>query len=87
VPDPPRREDRSAAKLARRDGLHYPRSKNSVPTSTVHKALRNRIYSGDFDFDGTRYVSRELWQEVQDRLSGRQSANRARSVTSSPSVT
>ena len=26
-------------------------------------------------------------QEVQDRLSGRQSANRARSVTSSPSVT
>jgi hypothetical protein len=50
----------------------------AVPTSTVHKILRNRIYSGDFDFDGKTYagkyeaiVSRELWQEVQDRLDGR----------------
>ena len=31
------------------------RAVTSVPTSTVHKILRNRIYSGDFDFDGTTY--------------------------------
>jgi DNA invertase Pin-like site-specific DNA recombinase len=66
------------AKLARQDGLQYPKSKLPVPTSTVHKILRNRIYSGDFDFDGKTYsgkyepiVTRELWQEVQDRLDGR----------------
>lgn len=66
------------AKVARQDGLQYPRSKNLVPTSTVYKILRNRIYSGDFDFDGKMYagkyeaiISRELWQEVQDRLEGR----------------
>ncbi|HLH43215.1 MAG TPA: recombinase family protein [Bryobacteraceae bacterium] len=66
------------AKLARQDGLQYPKSKLPVPTSTVHKILRNRIYSGDFDFDGKTHagkyeaiVTRELWQEVQDRLDGR----------------
>jgi DNA invertase Pin-like site-specific DNA recombinase len=66
------------AKLARQDGLQYPKSKLPVPTSTVHKILRNRIYSGDFDFDGKTYagkyeaiVTRELWQEVQNRLDGR----------------
>lgn len=69
---------KSLAKAARQDGLCYPRSKNPVPTSTVHKILRNRIYSGDFDFDGKTYpgkyppiVTRELWQTVQDRLTGR----------------
>ncbi len=49
-----------------------------MPTSTVHKIFRNRIYSGDFDFDGTMYhgtyepvVSRELWEQVQAVLDGR----------------
>ena len=44
----------------------------------IHKILRNRIYSGDFDFDGTTYhgtyeaiVSRELWDQVQAILDGR----------------
>jgi hypothetical protein len=66
------------AKLARQDGLQYPKSKAAVPTSTVHKLLRNRIYSGDFDFDGKTYagkyepiVSRELWAQVQDVVDGR----------------
>jgi hypothetical protein len=49
-----------------------------VPTSTIHKILRNRIYTGDFDFGGVTYnggyepiVSRELWEAVQAVLSGR----------------
>ncbi|MCC6598308.1 MAG: recombinase family protein [Alphaproteobacteria bacterium] len=50
--------------------------------STVHKILRNRIYTGDFEWDGQLYkgthkpiVSCELWQIVQDVLDNR-SGNR-----------
>jgi hypothetical protein len=64
--------------LAHADGLAYRKSGVPVPKSTVHKILRNRIYSGDFDFDGATYtgkyepiVSRELWEQVQDVLTGR----------------
>jgi DNA invertase Pin-like site-specific DNA recombinase len=66
------------AKLAQADGMAYRKSGAPVPTSTIHKILRNRIYSGDFEFDGTSYkgthepiVSRELWEQVQLILSGR----------------
>ena len=66
------------AKMARADGLAYRKSGDMVPTSTVHKILRNRIYTGDFDFDGTTYhgtyepiVSPELWEQVQAILDGR----------------
>jgi hypothetical protein len=66
------------ANIARADGLGYRKSGDMVPTSTVHKILRNRIYCGDFDFDGTTYrgtyepiVTRELWEEVQAILDGR----------------
>jgi hypothetical protein len=66
------------AQIARTDGLAYRKSGAAVPKSTVHKILRNRIYSGDFDFDGVRYsgsyepiVSRELWEQVQAILDGR----------------
>jgi hypothetical protein len=38
----------------------------------VHTMLRNRTYSGEFDYKGIRYQgtyeplgSRELWEEVQ----------------------
>jgi DNA invertase Pin-like site-specific DNA recombinase len=66
------------SKKASADGLAYRKSGGPVPTSTVHKILRNRIYSGDFDFDGTTYhgtyepvVSHELWEQVQAILDGR----------------
>jgi DNA invertase Pin-like site-specific DNA recombinase len=66
------------ARIAHADGLAYRKSGAPVPKSSVHKILRNRIYSGDFDFDGTTYtgsyapiVSRELWQQVQGVLDGR----------------
>ena len=49
-----------------------------MPTSTVHKILRNLIYTGDFDWNGKRchgthepIVSAELWQQAQDALDGR----------------
>jgi DNA invertase Pin-like site-specific DNA recombinase len=73
-------------RLAHADGLAYRKSGAHVPKSTVHKILRNRIYSGDFDFDGTTYqgkyepiVSRELWDQVQAVLAGR-GARKARKV-------
>jgi DNA invertase Pin-like site-specific DNA recombinase len=68
----------AVVKLAHGDGLAYRKSGAPVPKSSAHKMLRNRIYSGDFDFDGTTYkgsyepiVSPELWQNVQTVLDGR----------------
>jgi site-specific DNA recombinase len=69
---------RQIAASARMDGLAYRKSGDPVPTSTVHKILRNRIYGGDFDFDGVTYrgthepiVSMELWEQAQAILDGR----------------
>ena len=65
-------------KVAQGAGMAYRKSGAPVPTSTIHKILHNRVYTGDFDFDGTTYkgtyepiVSRELWEQVQLILSGR----------------
>jgi DNA invertase Pin-like site-specific DNA recombinase len=47
----------------------------------IHQALRKRVYTGDFDFDGITYkgtytplVSRETWERVQAILDGRTSS-------------
>jgi site-specific DNA recombinase len=65
------------AKVLSGEGLHY-RSGNGMATATIHKILRNRIYSGQFDwagrvFDGTheRLVTRDLWNHVQAVLDQR----------------
>jgi hypothetical protein len=34
------------------EGMVFRKSKGPVPTSTVQKILRNRIYTGDFDWKG-----------------------------------
>src|SRR5258708_2292699 len=69
---------REAAERARSAGLVYRRTGKPVPTSTVHAILRNRIYTGDFEWKG-RYcrgkyqplITRELWQRVQGVLDAR----------------
>jgi site-specific DNA recombinase len=69
---------REAAEQARSAGLVYRRTGKPVPTSTVHAILRNRIYTGDFEWKG-RYcrgkfqslITRELWQRVQGVLDAR----------------
>ncbi len=68
---------KDATRQARASGLAYPRSGAPVPLSTVHTILRNRLYSGDFDWSGkpvtgrhAPIVSRELWEQVQDVLDG-----------------
>jgi hypothetical protein len=49
-----------------------------VAKSTLHKILRKRIYTGDFDWDGVTYtgshealVSRETWDRVQTLIDKR----------------
>ncbi len=70
-------------RLARENGLCFRKSADSIPKSTIHKILRNRIYIGDFDWDGKTYggvhkplVSIELWQTAQDIMDGRFGARR-----------
>lgn len=55
-------------------------------TSLVHQILRKRIYTGDFDWNGTTYpgiheplVTRERWQRVQELLDAR-AENKTRKV-------
>ena len=57
-----------------------------LQSSVVHQILRTRLYTGDFDWDGTTYVgthepliSRETWQRNQDLLDAR-AKNRTRKV-------
>jgi site-specific DNA recombinase len=77
---------KDAARQARASGLAYPRTGAPVPVSTVHTILRNRLYSGDFDWNGKRFagnhtpiVSRDLWEQVQDVLDGRHARKNRRS--------
>src|SRR5215208_1668350 len=46
---------RQAAKKVREAGLAYRRSGTPVPVSTIHKILRNRLYFGEFEWNGRIY--------------------------------
>ena len=55
-------------------------------SSVVHRILRTRLYTGDFDWNGTTYagsheplVTRESWQRVQELLDAR-AENKTRKV-------
>jgi site-specific DNA recombinase len=76
---------RDVAKQARADGFSYRKSGKSVPTSTVHKILRNRLYMGEFEWNGHLYqgshqplVTRDLWERVQDMMDGRNASKHRR---------
>ena len=65
-------------KEAHADGFVYPKSGNRVPVSTIHAILRNRLYSGLFEWNGKLHqgkheplASIELWERVQGVLTGR----------------
>lgn len=54
------------------------RKGNRVPKATIHNILRNRLYMGEFEWNGrvftgkhTPLVSRELWEKVQAILDRR----------------
>jgi site-specific DNA recombinase len=76
---------RDVSKKARESGFSYRKSGKSVPTSTVHKILRNQLYMGEFEWNGKLYkgnhqplISRELWERVQDMMSGRNASKHRR---------
>src|SRR5215204_2747657 len=63
---------------ARAAGLVFKKSGGRIPKSTVAAILRNRIYTGRFDWDGRTYQGRyeaivptELWEQVQGVMDGR----------------
>ncbi len=69
---------RETAAQAKAAGLVHRRTGGPLPTSNIHAILRNRLYSGDFEWNGRRYkgrheplVTRELWERVQGILDGR----------------
>jgi DNA invertase Pin-like site-specific DNA recombinase len=76
---------KDAAKKVRAAGLVYRKSGASVPVSTLHEILRNRLYAGEFKWNGRLYkgkhvplVSKELWDRVQCVLDGRHSRKHRR---------
>jgi site-specific DNA recombinase len=75
---------KEAARKAHVAGLVYPRSGGKVPVSTIHTILRNRLYTGSFEWNGKliqgqheALVPVELWERVQGVLDGR-AANKAK---------
>jgi site-specific DNA recombinase len=69
---------KEAAKRAQAAGLVYAKSGAKVPVSAVHTILRNRLYTGEFEWNGKliqgkheSLVPIELWERVQGVLDGR----------------
>jgi DNA invertase Pin-like site-specific DNA recombinase len=78
---------KALAKKAHAEGFRFRKSHGKVPVTTLHKILRKRIYTGDFDYAGTTYngsheplVPREVWERAQEILDERH-AKRHRKVT------
>jgi DNA invertase Pin-like site-specific DNA recombinase len=76
---------KEVAKKARAAGLVYKKSGKPVPTSTVHSILRNRLYTGWFEWSGKLYqgkheplVSVEAWERVQGVMDGRNASKHRR---------
>ena len=76
---------KEVAKKARAAGLAYKKSGAPVPTSTVHSILRNRLYTGWFEWNGKLYqgkheplVSVEMWERVQGVMDGRNASKHRR---------
>jgi site-specific DNA recombinase len=69
---------KALAKKAYEEGFRFRKSRNKVPVTTLHKILRKRIYTGEFDYGGTRYrgvhdplVTGAVWERCQEILDGR----------------
>ena len=76
---------KEAARKVHSAGLVYPRSGAKVPVSTIHTILRNRLYTGWFEWNSKLIqgkheplVSVELWERVQGVLDGRFGKKRGR---------
>ena len=77
---------KDVAKKARDAGLIYRRTGAAVPASTIHNILRNRIYYGEYEWNGRIFrgrheplISHEVWERVQKVLYGRKGQKLRRS--------
>ena len=66
------------ARKAYEEGFRFRKSRNKIPVTTLHKILRKRIYTGEFDYGGSRYqgvhealVAGAVWERCQEILDGR----------------
>ena len=76
---------KEVAQKARDAGFIYRRTGTRVPISAVHSILRNRLYTGQFEWNGKLIqgrhqplVSIELWERVQGVLDGRNASKAKR---------
>ncbi len=76
---------KEVAKNARAIGFVHRKSGKPVPRSTVHSILRNRLYTGWFEWNGKIYrgrheplVSVELWERVQGVMDSRHASKHRR---------
>ncbi|PJB72082.1 MAG: hypothetical protein CO093_03745 [Alphaproteobacteria bacterium CG_4_9_14_3_um_filter_47_13] len=74
---------KEVAAMLKDAGLVFKKSKSSVPQSSIHKILRSRIYTGEFEWDGKVYkgkyepiITMELWEAVQDIFDNRSKSRR-----------
>ena len=76
---------KTIAEKIRNEGLPF--GTRQVNVSSLHVVLRNRTYSGEFEWKGTMYqgtyealVSRDTWARVQDRLDARQESRHRKMI-------
>jgi site-specific DNA recombinase len=69
---------KTLARKAHEEGFRFRKSQNRIPVATIHRILRKRIYTGEFDYGGKRYqgsheplVSQVVWEQCQEILDGR----------------
>lgn len=73
---------KEVAQKARSAGMRYRRTGKLIGTSSIHRILRSRIYTGSFEWLGKRYEGSHTplttfatWMNVQDILDGRSISN------------
>jgi site-specific DNA recombinase len=76
---------KTIAEKIRNEGLPF--GTRQVNVSSLHVVLRNRTYSGEFEWKGTMYqgtyealVSRDTWERVQDLLDARQESRHRKMI-------
>jgi site-specific DNA recombinase len=69
---------KALARKAYEEGFRFRQSRNKIPVTTLHKILRKRIYTGEFDYGGSRYqgvhealVTGAVWERCQEILDSR----------------
>ena len=81
---------KALAKKGYEEGFRFRKSKNRIPVTTLHKILRNRIYTAEFEYAGTVYqgvheplVGREAWARKSWTVATRERTVRSNTISHS----